>query len=166
MDGWRTLGQLAMIHTIGGRLDVWKYIEDAHLESEKPITERDGTIPPESRTDVGGFFFFFRLPTGGCQSGDGASQTKPSIRFPSCKAQCDIVPRLFYKENMRWLRGGKGDPLPGVTNNHNDMVGGGGILAHARCPHPNPPPKQYSSTASARRVSCHRVSQDCDVPQY
>lgn len=46
-------------------------------------------------------FFSARLPTGGCQSGDGASQTKPSIRFPSCKAQCDIVPRLFYKENMR-----------------------------------------------------------------
>lgn len=97
-----------MTHTIGERLDVWKYREDAHLESEKPITERDGTILPESRTDFAGFFFFFfpRLPTGGCQSGDEASQTKPSIRFPSCKAQCDIVHRLFYKENMRWLRGG------------------------------------------------------------
>lgn len=44
MDGQGTLGQLAMIHTIGGSLDVWEYTENAHQESEQPITERDGTL--------------------------------------------------------------------------------------------------------------------------
>lgn len=107
-------------------------------------------------------------PTGGCQRGDGAYQTKPSIRFPSCKAQCNIV-SCILQENTRWLRG-KGDPLTGVTNKPvlpaRGWAGEWGVGASAgtgTC-YSSTLPQGEQARREERAVS--RMSQDCDVPQY
>lgn len=149
----------------------------------KQITERDGTIFPESRMDarVASFFLFFLVcgsPTGGCQSGDRASQTKPSIQFPSCKAQCDIVALLFFLflRKAWWLRG-KGDPLTVVANGATLLTirrGGWRIgtfypLPTSRFPHPQLPTvplstKEYSLSRKSELSAT--VSLDCGVLQY
>lgn len=103
-------------------------------------------------------------PTGGCQRGDGAYQTKPSIRFPSCKAQCNIV-SCILQENTRWLWG-KGDPLTGVTNkpvlSTRGWVGGGvegsaRVLAQAHVIPPLHPKECRLGGKRELSAACHRI---------